>query len=196
MLLLESDEQIKEFLEKVVTRSGVLVVGAGNELRCDDGFGVYVARALQNLLTRYSGRRSLAVIDAGTALESYLDLMSSSEVMILLDVVEAPAPFSKVILLQKHEIPSYSDALSTHSIGLGTLLNLISGDVYVIGTRPACLDFKVGVSSPVAEVIQALIRVFIDVLIDHEYLSETLKNIRKSKYGGSPQHTHETSLTA
>ncbi len=181
VLILEDENEVKKFLETIVTRGRVLVVGVGNELRCDDGFGVYIARALENILARYSKGDYLTVVDAGTSLESYLDLMINSEVTILLDVIEAPVPYSKVVVLQKHEIPVYGGSLSTHSIELGTLLDLVSGDVYVVGTRPTCLDFNVGVSNSIAGVIRVIIKAFLDVLIDHGYLSETLKSIRRLK---------------
>lgn len=175
MLLLENENEIKKFLETIVTQDKVLIVGVGNELRCDDGFGVYVARALENILAKYSKEDHLTVVDAGTSLESYLDLMNSSKVTIILDVIEAPAPYSKVIVLQKHEIPDHGSSLSTHSIELGVLLGLVRGDVYVVGTRPVCLSYNVGVSSSIAEVIRIIIKAFLEVLIDHGYLDETLR---------------------
>ncbi|MDW8010772.1 MAG: hydrogenase maturation protease [Sulfolobales archaeon] len=159
-----SEEELREFLGKVVIPGSTAVVGIGNELRCDDGFGVYLARSLSNLLARYSRRTCVVVVDAGTSLESYLDILNTAKVSIILDTVEAPVPASEIVVLDRHDIPKYSTTLSTHTMGMDLVLSLVESSIYVIGTRPVCLDVKIGVTKPVARAIQKIVKAFIYVL--------------------------------
>ncbi|MCX8184418.1 MAG: hydrogenase maturation protease [Sulfolobales archaeon] len=164
MVVIVSEEELKLFLERVLIPGESVVVGIGNELRCDDGFGVYLARSLSNLSAKYSKRKCLLVIEAGTAVESYLDILSTAKISLILDVVEAPIPLSEIVVLSRSDIPKYPTSLSTHTIGIDTLLSLVKSDIYVIGTRPICLDVRLGVTKYVAEAIRKIVKAFIYVL--------------------------------
>ncbi len=174
MIVSSSEEDLRKLLEKIVIPGEAVVVGVGSELRCDDGFGVYLARSLGNLLARYSRRECLVVVDAGTALESYVDVLNSRRISIVLDAVEAPVSPSDVVLLHRNEIPVYRGILSTHAIGIDALLNLVKSEVYVIGTRPTCLDVRLGVSESVARAVQKVLRAFVGVLVGYECLEAPL----------------------
>lgn len=164
MLIVSTEAELEELLRKIVVPRETIVVGVGNELRCDDGFGTYLARSLSNLLSRYSKRECIEVVDAGTAPESYLDVLNSKRVVVLLDAVEVSIPPSEVIILNRDEIPNYRTALSTHTIGIDVLLDLIDSEVYIVGTRPLCLDIRLGVTEAVARAIRKVIKAAIGVL--------------------------------
>lgn len=164
MLVISTEAELEELLKKIVIPRETIVVGIGNELRCDDGFGTYLARSLSNILARYSKKECIEVLDAGTALESYLDLLNSKKVVILLDAIEVSVPPSEVIVLNRDEIPDYRTTLSTHTIGIDVLLNLVDSEVYVVGTRPVCLDIRLGITEAVARAIRKVIKAVISVL--------------------------------
>ncbi len=69
------EEKEKEILrgirEKIKSHKKTLLVGIGNSLKSDDRAGVTIAQKVK-------GRVSLTVIEAGTALESYLSKISNS----------------------------------------------------------------------------------------------------------------------
>ncbi|MEM2007019.1 MAG: hydrogenase maturation protease [Sulfolobales archaeon] len=164
MLVVSTEAELEEFLRNVIIPGDTVIVGIGSELRCDDGFGVYLARSLSNLLEKYSKRECVTVVDAGTVLESYLDILNSNKVSILLDAIEAPIPPSEIALLSGNEISDHRVVLSTHTIDVSLLLNLVTSEIFVVGTRPQCLDIRLGVTKPVAQAIQRTIKAVISVL--------------------------------
>lgn len=168
VLVLDSPEELKTFLSRVIVPGRTAVIGVGNELRCDDGFGSYIAKSLANILVEYSRRKCLVVVDAGTGLEAYIDLLEAGDVILILDAIEAPVAESKIVVIDRNEIPEYSALLSTHNIGFDVLMRFIRGDLYVVGTRPFCLDLKLGVSRSVSHVIQVIIKTLVEVLRDYE----------------------------
>ncbi len=177
VMVLSSAEELAKLLKEIVVPGETVVVGVGSELRCDDGFGVYLARSLGSLLARYSTRECLVVVEAGTALESYLDVLNSKRISILLDAVEAPLPPSDIAVLYRGEIPAYREVLTTHTIGIDALLNFIESDVYVVGTRPMRLDVGLGVSEPVARAIRKVLRAFLEVLDSHGCMEAPLSRV-------------------
>ncbi|MEM1622736.1 MAG: hydrogenase maturation protease [Sulfolobales archaeon] len=164
MLVVSTEAELEELLRRIIIPGETAIVGVGNELRCDDGFGVYLAKSLSNLLARYSKKECVTVVDANTALESYLDVLNSKKISVLLDVIEAPIPPSGIALLGGNEISGYRAILSTHTIDVGMLVGLVTSEILVVGTRPMCLDIRMGVSKPVAQAIQKTIRAIIRVL--------------------------------
>jgi len=164
VLVVSTEAELEELLRKVVIPGETAIVGMGSELRCDDGFGVYLARSLSNLLARYSKKECVTVVDVGTALESYLDVLNSKRVSILLDAIEAPIPPSDIALLSGNEISEHSVVLSTHTIDVSLLVGLVTSEVFVVGTRALCLDIRIGVTKPVAQAIQKTIKAIIRVL--------------------------------
>lgn len=174
MRTVSKEAELETLLKQIFVPGDTVVMGVGSELRCDDGFGSYVARSLLNLLARYSRRECVVIVDAGTAPESYIDVLNTKKTAIILDAVEVSAPYSEIILLDRDEVPKYTTTLSTHTIGFDVLLTLVKSGTYIIGTRPLCLDFKLGVTKPVARAIQVVIKAFIGVL--REYCC--LENLR------------------
>lgn len=167
MMVVSTEAELEELLKKILIPRQTIVVGVGNELRCDDGFGTYLARSLSNILARYSREECVEVVDAGTAPESYLGVLNSKRVVVFLDAIEASAPPSEVIVLDKGEIPHYRTTLSTHSIGIDVLLSLLNSEVYVVGARPLCLDIRLGVTGAVARAMGKVIKAVIKVLGDY-----------------------------
>lgn len=170
MIVVSTESELEAYLKEIIIPGETVVAGLGNELRCDDGFGVYVTRSLSNFLARYSKRECLTIIDVGTSLESYIDVLNTRRVCIVLDVIEVPTSYSDVVLLKRDEIPSYRMPLSTHTIHIDSLLGLVGSEIYVIGTRPVCLDIKLGVTRPVAQAIQKVVKAVIGVLRGYDCL--------------------------
>jgi len=164
MIVLQGSRDLSRFLESVIAPGETVVVGLGSELRCDDGFGSYVTVALSNIVSRYSQRSCVEVVNAGTAPEAYLDVLSSKRVLILVDAVLAQPEPPSLVVLRRDEIPSQGVSLSTHSLDLKLLLDLIGAEVYLVGTRPLCLELSLGVTEPVARAIKELIKAFLEAL--------------------------------
>jgi len=163
-MVFQDSRGLSKFLESVIAPGETVVVGLGSELRCDDGFGSYVASALSNIVSRYSQRECVEVVNAGTAPEAYLGILSSRRVVILVDAVLAQPNPPSLVVLRRDEIPSQGTSLSTHSLDLKLLLDLIEGEVYLVGTRPQCLELGLGVTEPVARAIKEVLKAFLEAL--------------------------------
>jgi len=163
-MVFQDSRDLSEFLESVIVPGETLVVGLGSELRCDDGFGSYVAVALSNIVSRYSQRECVEVVNAGTAPEAFLGILSSKRVVILVDAVLAQPNSPYLVVLRRDEITPQGTNLSTHSLDLKLLLDLIEGEVYLVGTRPYCLELSLGVTEPVARAIKEVLKAFLEAL--------------------------------
>jgi hydrogenase maturation protease len=164
VIVFRDSRELSRFLGSVIAPGETVVVGLGSELRCDDGFGVYVASALSNVVSRYSRRNCVEVVNAGTAPEAYLDTLSSRRVVVLVDAVLAQPEPPAIVVLRKEEVPPQGISLSTHSLDLRLLLDLVGGEVYLVGTRPQCLELNLGVTKPVARAIREVVVAFLEAL--------------------------------
>ncbi|MFA6281170.1 MAG: hydrogenase maturation protease [Candidatus Omnitrophota bacterium] len=76
-------ETLKDLKEKIQKHKNILLVGIGNSLKSDDGVGV-------NIIQKIKNSTGLNILDAGTALESYLSKISNSgnDLVIFIDAAE------------------------------------------------------------------------------------------------------------
>lgn len=86
----------------------VLVAGVGNTLRVDDGFGVVVARRLQEMTLP----EGVNVLETGTSgMTLVQELMEGYDALIVLDIVDRGRPPGTIMLIE----PELRDAtLMTH----------------------------------------------------------------------------------
>jgi hydrogenase maturation protease len=133
-------------------QTGVVVVGVGNELLGDEGFGVHVARAL----VAETLPPGVSVLEAGTALLDAAPEMSRASRLILVNAVRIGASPGTIHRLSRSRALAEDPAqtpLSLHEWGVvETLqamekLGLLPDDVEVIGAEPACLEPQLGLSA-------------------------------------------------
>jgi hydrogenase 3 maturation protease len=131
--------------------SKVVVVGIGNELNGDDGFGVHVARELGT-----SGR--IISIQAHTVPENFISKIAAEEPshVIFIDAAVLDAEPGTLRLLEPTELAKV--ATVTHRVPLsriiGRLIELHKCKVLVIGLQPKNMEIGSGLSNEVqSEVI-------------------------------------------
>ena len=103
------------------TLQKVLIIGIGNEYRCDDGVGVVIARALRErlpesvLIKEESGE--------GTAL---IEAWQGCERVILIDAISSGATQGTIIKLdvRKKKVPESFFHSSSHAFGLAEAIEL------------------------------------------------------------------------
>lgn len=127
-----------------------LVLGLGNILMMDEGFGVHVVEALRS---NYSFSPAIDIIDGGTAGLDLLPYIEGRENVIFIDAVNFRREPGFVAMLQDSEIPSALQAkLSVHHIGLPDLIfalrlmDKMPKSMTLIGVQPACFDSQIGLS--------------------------------------------------
>ena len=126
MQLLTSEDILPEFCRK-----RILVLGCGNRLFGDDGFGPAVVECLQ---TNYAGRipEDVCILDAGTGVRTILFTLVLGErrpaQVIIVDAVDANRKPGEIFTLNIDEIPAAKiDDFSMHQLPTSNLLKELQG---------------------------------------------------------------------
>jgi hydrogenase 3 maturation protease len=152
-----------EFLDalKGRVRGRVVILGVGNELRGDDGFGPYLAGSLK-------GRVNAAVFNCGTSLENYYNpiVKERPDVIILLDIVNFGGPYGEIAVFEKDDILKVG--FSTHNISPKVFMEFLEGahraDIIMVGVRPASTAFGDDMSREVRDAADMLKAFFIKLI--------------------------------
>jgi len=122
----------------------ILVLGVGNVLWADEGFGV---RAVEALHAGYRFDEQVTLMDGGTqGLSLYPYLMGASHVLVF-DAIDFHLPPASLKVLRDDEVPVYcSTKISPHQTTLSEvlahayLLGTVPEKITVIGVQPEVLD--------------------------------------------------------
>ena len=144
--------------------AGVLVLGIGNVLWADEGFGV---RAVEALHQRYEMPAGVSLVDGGTQGLYLLEYVCSAERVLVLDAIDYGLPPGTLRVFRDDEVPVWSDqVMSLHQATFQELLSLarlrgrFPRKITLIGVQPDVLDDLGGSLSP-------LVRVRLDEAVDH-----------------------------
>jgi hydrogenase maturation protease len=131
----------------------VLVLGIGNLLWADEGFGV---RAVEALHQRYELPAGVTAVDGGTQGIYLLDHVCSCSHLLVLDAIDFKLPPGTLRILRDDEVPVWSDTMmSLHQATFQELMSLarlrgrFPEKITLIGVQPAVLDDLGGSLSPV-----------------------------------------------
>ncbi|MGF7117233.1 coenzyme F420-reducing hydrogenase, FrhD protein [Methanobacterium oryzae] len=145
----------------------ILVVGCGNILFEDDGFGPAVINALQEYFKEHELPENVMFIDAGTSAPHFIFSLphESWKKLIVVDIVESGAEPGTVRRFEVTELPRgrYEDA---HSWSVEEPLHELSKrcEVFVIGCQPESVsapDVKMGLTKSVDEAIPKAIEIIL-----------------------------------
>jgi hydrogenase maturation protease len=123
-----------------------LVLGIGNVLWADEGFGV---RAVEALHERFEVPDGVGVVDGGTQGLLLLDLVCDAERVLVFDAIDFALPPGTLKVLRDAEVPAWAGAkVSLHQASFQEVLALarLRGreprSVTLVGVQPAVLaDF-------------------------------------------------------
>jgi len=142
------------------TRAGVGVIGIGNLLLRDEGFGVHALRALAGELEADGVR----LIDGGTDPWSALSAAEGCRVLVVLDAVVGGKAPGECHALSLDEVEMQNAAMSLHGLTLFHLLRYekLLGDgperVRVLGMEPDVVEAGMGLSDCCRQSMPAFIR--------------------------------------
>jgi coenzyme F420 hydrogenase subunit delta len=145
----------------------ILVVGCGNILFEDDGFGPAVINALQEYFKENELPENVMFIDAGTSAPHFIFSLphESWKKLIVVDIVESGAEPGTVRRFEVTELPrgAYEDA---HSWSVEEPLHELSKkcEVFVIGCQPESIsapDVKMGLTNCVEEAVPLAIKIIL-----------------------------------
>lgn len=146
----------------------VLVLGIGNSLMTDDGFGVFVVQQLQRDY-RFSDR--VEVLDGGTLGLDLLPRLEGVDRLLILDAINMDAHPGEVFRLAGEDVPrAFANKLSVHQMGVQDLLAVaeLQGhcppELVVWGVQPESIEMHIGLSDSVAPALPRVVRAVIDEL--------------------------------
>ncbi len=132
--------------------ASVLVLGIGNVLWADEGFGVRCAEALHE---RFVLPPQVQVVDGGTQGMYLLDFVCSASHVLVLDAIDFRLEPGALKVFRDAEVPEWSDTkMSLHQATFQELLSLarlrdrFPEKITLIGVQPAELDDLGGSLSP------------------------------------------------
>ena len=133
-------------------RPAVLVLGIGNVLWADEGFGV---RAVEALHEGWGMPENVSLIDGGTQGMYLLDHVCSADRVLVLDAIDFKLAPGTLRVFRDDEVPVWSDTMmSLHQATFQELLSLarVRGrfpeKITLIGVQPDVLDDLGGSLSP------------------------------------------------
>ena len=131
-----------------------LVLGLGNPIMGDDGFGLAV---LQRLLADWALPAGVEAVDGGIWGMKLLPQIEQAGRLLLLDAVNAGLPPGTPVVLERAELPRYfALKLSPHQIDLREVLALaelrgtLPPEVVALGAQPERLELATELSAPLA----------------------------------------------
>jgi hydrogenase maturation protease len=139
-----------------------LVLGVGNLIMCDDGFGIHVIRRLED---KANIPDDIEVVDGGTAGLDLLYYLEGVDKMIVIDAMEMMGREPGTLtVIDGDDIPTYlSIKMSPHDVALPDMLfaaklrDLYPKEIIVYGVQPLTVDMGLELSPPVAAQIEVVV---------------------------------------
>jgi hydrogenase 3 maturation protease len=132
---------VPENLDKLLLQKGkkILFVGIGNQLKTDDGAGVYISE-------RITGSASVSSLTVEVSIENYIGKINSldPDVLVLIDSVNMKKAPGTTMLLDISQIEDLT--FNTHNISLKRLSEFFNMPVFILGIQPQKIDFGENIS--------------------------------------------------
>jgi hydrogenase maturation protease len=148
-----------------------VVLGLGNLLEKDDGFGVRVVQALEAEMGQELRRAEIELVDGGTLGLNLLPLVENCSHLLVVDAVEAGKAPGTLVELTKEQIPLFGGIkLSQHQVtfqevlALAGLRGYLPEQVYLIGIQPEEIASSLELSDVVEEKMPEAIYRAVEVL--------------------------------
>ena len=149
-----------------------LVLGIGNVLWADEGFGI---RAVEALHARYTFPEDVRVMDGGTQGIFLLPWVCSAKRLLILDAVDFGVEPATLRMVQGEDVPRFMGAkkVSMHQAGFqevlssATLSGSLPGELVLVGVQPELLDdyggsLTAGVKARIGETVELACQVLRD----------------------------------
>ncbi|MEO7647230.1 MAG: HyaD/HybD family hydrogenase maturation endopeptidase [Gemmatimonadaceae bacterium] len=144
--------------------SGSAVIGLGNPLMGDDGFGLVALARLRDDWTL----EGVELADGGTWGMSLLPLIEDSDRLVLLDAIAAGATPGAVVVLERDRLPIYlKRKLSPHQVDLSDVLAVaewrgkLPAETVAIGVEPESVQMGLELSPAVDRAVDTAVGVVI-----------------------------------
>lgn len=145
-----------------------LVLGVGNTLLSDEGFGVHV---VELLVKKYKLPKEVYALDGGTLGMDLLYYLEGVENLLIVDAVEARREPGALIRLEGDEVPAFlSLKVSPHQMGIPDMLaaaklkGSFPKNIVLWGVQPASLEVGLELSEVVAPLVDVAVERVVEEL--------------------------------
>ncbi len=146
----------------------ILVLGLGNSIMTDDGFGVEVVNTLSS---RYHFQGEVCLVDGGTLGLDLLPYLENVESLLIIDALDMRDEPGRIFRLQGEEVPrAFASKLSVHQMGLQDLLAVaelqghVPNRLVVWGVQPESIEMGTELTPAVKKAVVAVIDNILDEL--------------------------------
>ena len=147
---------------KTKLKGKVVLVGMGNPLKCDDGFGTILASSLE-------GRIKADIFTAGVVPENYLSkiVKAGPDTILIIDAADFAGAPGELKFFYPHEIRSLN-FFSTHNMSPSLMINYLQdstkADVIFLAVQPKYIGFGESLSPEIAVKLKEIENFFLESL--------------------------------
>lgn len=148
-----------------MTQENIMVLGIGNLLWADEGFGV---RAVEELHRQWRFPEQVTLVDGGTQGFNLLPRVQTARRMIVFDAIDYGLQPGTLKILENQQVPRFMGAkkLSLHQTGFQEVLAVaeLTGsfplELVLIGVQPMAIeDYGASLSAPVKSQLQTALAI-------------------------------------
>lgn len=146
----------------------ITVLGVGNILMQDEGFGV---RVVEELLCQYSFPENVQVLDGGTLGMELLRFLIGTDRLILIDAVSGGLPPGSFYQFNHDEVKAYfKEKVSMHELGIQDVLGVMevlekpAKEIRIVGVQPLAIDVGLEMTPIVAQVVEGTVKKVLEIL--------------------------------
>jgi hydrogenase maturation protease len=139
----------------------ILVLGLGNTIMTDDGFGVTVVNALSS---RYLFQGPVKLLDGGTLGLDLLPHLEEIDSLLIIDALDMRDQPGRVFRIEGDDVPrAFASKLSVHQMGLQDLLAVaelqghVPTNLVVWGVQPECIEMGTELTATVAAAVEPVV---------------------------------------
>jgi len=143
---------------KDILKGKVIIVGVGNRMRGDDGFG-------PELVDRLKGKIKAECLDVGNAPENYVGKIAKvkPDTVLVLDAVHLGKQPGEYEVLEKSDIANLG--FTTHDIPLSMFMQFLENEsgakIYMLGVEPEKVSFGRGMSLKISRALDEICDIII-----------------------------------
>ncbi len=150
---------LESFLQKKL-KGKVVIIGVGNTMRSDDGFG-------PTLIANIKGKVKAICIDAGSAPENYAGkiVKEKPDTILIIDAIHLGLKPGEYEILNRSDIAE--TGFTTHNISLNMFVEYLeketNADIYILGVQPESVDFSDKMSENVKKTLEEISELIYDI---------------------------------
>lgn len=146
----------------------ITILGVGNILMKDEGFGV---RVVEELLRQYSFPEHVQVLDGGTLGMELLRFLIGTDKLILVDAVSGGLPPGSFYQFNHDEVKAYfKEKVSMHELGIQDVLGVMevlekpAKEIRILGIQPLTIEVGLELTPIVAEAVDLVVEKLLAIL--------------------------------